>query len=661
MAPRASITTGILAVLSIGLSVAAATPAQAAALPAVRFVSASGSLPAGGGRVAIQGHGFTGVKRVLFGSKRATHVTRLSSKQLKVTVPAHPTGTVRVRVVTNAGKSPKSIVFVYTPPPVITSIKPGVGEPAGNVHIELTGKHFRTVSSGTIGATGVGVAVESDAKILVTVPPMAAGSYDVVVTNLAGSSIPNEHSRYTYAASEPWQLVDSVPGTADGDTEFFGADCESGTCYAVGDKTDDPSARDNVPLIDVEQDSGDWAQATVTPPSDPGAFKDAVLRRVACSAANTCVAFGSDVDWSGPAPVVQPLVAVGSGQSWTTVHPPMPADWEAKNRQPITDAACFEDKCAVVGWFRVGVGASKRLVIDTYANGAWVERSPALVHAAAYNTFDNLAVTCGSTTQCVAVGRNGRKQPIAIDIPLTGSDRATVKNLPVQLSGPQFNVTMDGVACSSAVSCVAVGYRFEPADDSEDDNGPPYAFFERYKDGTWTDHEFAPPASIASHHTSLVRWDFPSVDCVTGGTCYAVGGLETTFKSSQGSQWKYAATVTRITDAGQQSVFAAVPDPYANESILGSVFCGDQPTCVAFGYQGTPSIDGDGPLTDVTQFTVHIGSKDRPRVYSGPTFDSHHSDPAAVACATPEHCIAVGSHNVPDGSGTRSVAWIQES
>jgi hypothetical protein len=660
MTLRRGLTTGVVAVLAIGFGALAAAPANAAVLPKVTYVSPPGSIPAGGGRVTVNGKGFTGVERVLFGSKRATHVTRISSKQLKVTVPPHSSATVQVRVVTAAGKSPNSAEFVYTPPPVITAITPDAGEPTGNVHIQLTGKHFRTVSAATVGGTAAPVAVESDTKVLVTVPPEAAGSYDVVLTNVAGSSVPDKHSRYTYKPSKPWHLVDSVPGTGSGSTIFWDADCESGTCYAAGETTSTPTSRDGVPLIDVEQDGG-WVQATVAPPADAGAFKDASLRQVACSAENTCVAFGSDVDWSGsdPTPLVQPLVALGSGQTWTSVHPPMPSNWHAANWAPITDAACFEDDCAVVGWF--AVGSSKQLVVDTYADGTWTERSPAAtLHGAGTNIFDDLAVSCPSAGHCLAVGRDGRRQPIAVDIPLTGTADATVQHLPVRVSDPHNNVTMDGIDCSTATSCVAVGYDCYLPSDDDQDFGPPHAFFEQYNDGKWTFHHFALPGSIPSKHAAP-RWDYPAVSCVAGGTCYVGGAVSVTWKSSRGTEWKYAATVTRITGSGQQSVFAAAPDPYANESALRSVFCGSQATCVAFGFQATPPPDEGGRLTNFSQFSVQLGTKDRPRVYQGPTFDGKISDPEAIACATPTHCVAVGAHDVPDGSGTRSVAWIQES
>jgi hypothetical protein len=564
-------------------------------------------------------------------------------------------------VVTGAGESPKSATFVYTKPPVITSIKPDVGEPAGKVHIELSGKHFRTASAATIGGVEVTPAVESDTKILLEVPPMDAGTYDVDVTNVVGSSVPNQDSRYTYAASEPWQLVDNVPGTGEDSTNFVGADCRSGICYAVGGKTADLSAHESEPFIDYEQDNGDWAQATVTP-SDSGALHDAYLRQVSCSADNTCIALGNDTDWSGSDPVVLPLAAVGSGQSWTTFHPPMPSDWHPDRRQPLTDAACDAGKCAVVGWF--GVGTTKRLVVATYSDGTWTDRSPsAALHGAGTNVFDNLVITCPSASRCLAVGRDGRRQPIAVDIPLTGTADATVQNLSVQLSDPHNNVTMNGIDCSTATSCVAVGYDFDLPSDPDADFGPPHAFFERYEDGTWTYHRFALPASIAAHHTTGVRWHYPSVSCVAGGTCYVAGALDVTWKSSRGTQWKYAGTITRITDSGQHSVFAAVLDPYANESALGPIFCGQQPTCVAFGYQGTPPLDGDGPPTDVRQFTVHVGTKDRPRIYENPTIDGARSDYSAVSCATPDHCIAVGTHIVTDEHGvtTHTDAWIQES
>jgi len=60
---------------------------------------------AGGTRVTVTGHGFTGVTAVRFGTAAATAVKVLSSTTLQVTTPAHPSGTYDVQVVNRYGPS----------------------------------------------------------------------------------------------------------------------------------------------------------------------------------------------------------------------------------------------------------------------------------------------------------------------------------------------------------------------------------------------------------------------------------------------------------------------------------------------------------------------------------------------------------------------------
>ncbi|WP_375503765.1 IPT/TIG domain-containing protein [uncultured Jatrophihabitans sp.] len=60
---------------------------------------------AGGTRVTITGSNLSGASRVVFGSTAAIHLTRVSSRTLVVTTPAHARGTVSVRVTTPGGTS----------------------------------------------------------------------------------------------------------------------------------------------------------------------------------------------------------------------------------------------------------------------------------------------------------------------------------------------------------------------------------------------------------------------------------------------------------------------------------------------------------------------------------------------------------------------------
>ena len=73
--------------LTLAGLLAPATPAQAATKPKVTGISITSGNLQGGETLTSRGTGFKKVKRVLFGTVRATNVKVKSSKRITVTVP----------------------------------------------------------------------------------------------------------------------------------------------------------------------------------------------------------------------------------------------------------------------------------------------------------------------------------------------------------------------------------------------------------------------------------------------------------------------------------------------------------------------------------------------------------------------------------------------
>jgi hypothetical protein len=73
--------------------------------PSVTGVSPGQGSHNGGIRVTITGRNLSGATKVRFGSAKAGHLKKVSSKKLVVTCPAHARGTVEVRVTTAGGTS----------------------------------------------------------------------------------------------------------------------------------------------------------------------------------------------------------------------------------------------------------------------------------------------------------------------------------------------------------------------------------------------------------------------------------------------------------------------------------------------------------------------------------------------------------------------------
>ena len=208
------------------------TPAHAAGLVSVRVATPTGSSPAsprstfafdavptlgalssrnastrGGTTVTLTGTGLQRTSSVLFGTTAAAGLTRISSTQVLVTVPARPLGTVDVRVTTPGGTSAVTAAgrFSYTAPPVVktptvTSLSVPAGPVRGGTVIVVGGTNFTGTSHVTFGGTSAGFTVLSSTQLRVTAPARPAGPVNVQVRTAAGLSPASAANAYSYEA-----------------------------------------------------------------------------------------------------------------------------------------------------------------------------------------------------------------------------------------------------------------------------------------------------------------------------------------------------------------------------------------------------------------------------------------------------------------------------
>jgi hypothetical protein len=234
--------------------------------PTVTDISPNGGTPAGGTLVTITGTGFVDGATVTFGGTAGTGVAFVSSTTITATTPAHAAGAVDV-VVTNPDTQSGTLAngFQYTDGPVVTSILPVSGTPAGGTLVTITGTGFidgATVTFG--GAAGTGVAFVSSTTITATTPAHVAGAVDVVVTN-PDTQTGTLTNGYTYTVVP----VTTVPTTAPTTAPYVPAQDTSGNNDDFPSATVSPSATALAPLplmtvtVNIGGDSKAW-QAIVT-------------------------------------------------------------------------------------------------------------------------------------------------------------------------------------------------------------------------------------------------------------------------------------------------------------------------------------------------------------------------------------------------------------
>jgi hypothetical protein len=175
---------------------------------------------------------------------------------------------------------------------------------------------------------------------------------------------------------------------------------------------------------------------------------------------------------------------------------------------------------------------------------------------------------------------------------------------------------LDGVACATAESCVAVGAYW-------DANGADHTLVETEKKKAWS--------VIPSPSPSTTANILEGVSCVTAASCVAVGGyntgtgaFNTLIETWDGATWTATAS----------------PNVSNDSNFLNGVSCTSTTSCVAVGY----SSDSTGNI----QTLVETWDGTNWTIAASPNPGSHVNFLNGVSCTSTTSCVAVGDY----GAGT---------
>jgi hypothetical protein len=223
------------------------------------------------------------------------------------------------------------------------------------------------------------------------------------------------------------------------------------------------------------------------------------------------------------------------------------------------------------------------------------------------------AVSCSDASACVAAG--GYQDAVGVTVALVerwDGNAWRLQHAPVPPMA--ISTTMASVWCSSAASCIAVGYFEMPS-------GTFAPLGETWDGAAWTIRPVpAPPTSGSS--------GLFSVSCVSAAACTAVGD----YNDTSGAPRPWAASW----DGQRWHVEQAMTPPQATVAGLFGVACTGLTRCMAAGaYQDASNTthtlaemwNGSGWTVDATP---------DPAGFQGSGF-------AAVSCANGTQCVAVGS------------------
>jgi hypothetical protein len=464
------------------------------------------------------------------------------------------------------------------------------------------------------------------------------------------------------ALAEEWNgtswSLEAVPNPSGAqESVLVGVSCTTaGGCTAVGGFL--PSSGPEMTLAEVWNGSS-WSIQTT--PSPSGDVLLSALTSVACNSAGGCTAAGYDFDNS----IGVTLVEVRNGTSWSIKT-------SADSKGTVAESALVSVSCtSASACMAVGAGA---ISVDYALAEAWngtswsIKATPSPSGAQASFLA---GVSCTSATACTAVGGYSDSSGDLVTLAEAWNGTSWSIEATPNPSGAPTSV-LDGVSCTSASACTAVGY-YNDASGVED------TLAEVWDGTTWSIQ--ATPDSPGAVTSNLA-----GVSCTSDSACTAVG----TYVDSSDA----GGTLAEAWDGTSWSI-QTTPDPSgAGSSGLSEVSCNSSGDCTAAGgyldddsvaqpfaeeWNGTSwspettplpsgaeggalsglSCTSTGPCTAVGNYTDSSGvDHDLAEVWNGTswTFQTT-ADPSNgqqptlsdVACTTSDGCTAVGEYTTISG------------
>jgi hypothetical protein len=498
--------------------------------------------------------------------------------------------------------------------------------PAGSDSAQFEGVSCPTASS----CTAVGYSYDIDSNALITlaeswngatwsiqstpsstyselraVSCVAADACTAVGYTRAGSGSPQLPIAEALNGSTWSDQATPLPaGAASG--SFFGVSCTAANaCAAVGSFTNQSSVTRTL----AERWNGSaWSVKSSSNPA--GSSGGSFLNRVSCSAANACKAAGFFRDSSF---VGETLTEAWNGTSWALKPSPSPLAQLLPDE--LTGVSCTSASSCVA------VGVTQRLPSSISVPGAplaevwngskWAIK-PTPTPSGTTDPYLN-GVSCSAANACVAVGHATDRTSFVDQtlVEMWNGAKWSIKPSP-EPSG-STGTSLDAVSCTSAKACVAVGYSSKGSFERK-------ALAEVWDGTKWS---IVPTAPVGGSTFSFLT----GVSCTGPKACVAVGG------SSAGSA--QVAIIETWDGQDWTKEKAAVVDG-AKTTRLNGVSCTSADACVAVG-QLT-----DGSDTQMTLVESWNGTKWSAKSSANPS-DAHASVLKGVSCTASNACIAVGT------------------
>jgi hypothetical protein len=384
--------------------------------------------------------------------------------------------------------------------------------------------------------------------------------------------------------------------------------------------------------------------AEVTLPANSGTNQNATLDGISCWSAGNCTAVGGYADSSGYGQAMAATETGGSFGTATEVTPPANAD---TNPGFVLDGVSCSSagNCTAVGQYENNSNQNQALAATETGGsfGTATEVTPP-ANADTSPTALLAGISCSSAGNCTAVGEYfdtsiHRQAMVATE---TGGifAAATEVTLPAN-AGTSPNAYLDGISCSSAGNCTAVG-------DYEDSSNNYQAMVATETGGSFgTATEVTPPANAGSDPEAMLY----GVSCTSVGNCTADGQYYDTSNHYQamvvtetGGSFAAATEVTPPANAGT--------NPFAS---LWGISCSSAGSCTAAGRyddssnhaQAMVTTEAGGSFGTATEVTLPANAGTNPGAFL-----------FGIGCSSAGICTAVGRY---EDASSHSQAMVVSS
>lgn len=303
-----------------------------------------------------------------------------------------------------------------------------------------------------------------------------------------------------------WALQTMPNPSGSSRANLYEVSCASASsCVAVGYYKN--SSGVYVALVEAWNGS-EWKIQTT--PEPPGAL-NVILMGVSCTASTACTAVGYYENGSG---TMVSLAERWNGSEWKVQSMPNPAG--AKESYPVGVSCTSATACTMAGYYENSSG-----VLVPYAEG-WNGTEWALQtvpNPSGSSKTEVAGVSCASSNACTLVGtyKNASGAEVGFAARWNGTEWAAQSTV---VPGSSKNYYLNGVSCSSATVCTAVGVNFTTA-------GKYTTLAERWNGTGWA-------VQSTPNNGEGQGWLSGGISCASPKSCMGVGTAGKTFAEVYG-------------------------------------------------------------------------------------------------------------------------------